>query len=135
MPYLDGGGVWTVGYGDTADVTTGQMITQAEAEDRLKHDVEECDAELNGALKRSINQHQYDSLISILYNVGPGKKGKHDGLITLKSGEPSTLLRMVNEGNFDGAGYQFRRWNKDNGQVVDGLTRRRLAEERLFRAK
>jgi len=44
-------------------------------------------------------------------------------------------LRMLNSGDYSGASAQFPLWNHSNGHVVDGLTRRRLAEQALFNQK
>jgi len=44
----------------------------------------------------------------------------------------STLLRDLNAGDFAGAAAQFELWDHASGQVVAGLLRRRLAEEKLF---
>ena len=43
------------------------------------------------------------------------------------------MLRKLNAGDYDGAAREFRKWNKNDGKVVRGLTRRRVAEECLFR--
>ena len=37
--YQCSAGVWTIGYGHTAGVHKGMKITQAQAEEYLKHDV------------------------------------------------------------------------------------------------
>jgi lysozyme len=44
----------------------------------------------------------------------------------------STLVRMLNAGETAGAADQFLRWNHTNGQVLEGLTRRREAQRSLF---
>ena len=54
------------------------------------------------------------------YNVGTGALQK------------STLIKLLNAGDTQGAADQFLRWNKAGGQVVAGLTRRREAERKLF---
>jgi lysozyme len=40
----------------------------------------------------------------------------------------------VNIGNYRGVPEQIMRWNKANGKVLEGLTRRRQAEADLFNA-
>lgn len=130
--YLDGGGVWTIGYGHTIDVGPGDVCTQGQAEVWLAEDIQDAETAVNRAVTVPLTQNEFDALVSIVFNVGPGKKGVHSGIVTLKSGEPSTLLRKLNAEDYDGAAFEFRKWDKDNGQVVPGLTRRRLAEQRLF---
>lgn len=119
--YLDGGGVPTIGYGHTKDVTLGQECDMAQAVAWLREDVQEAEAAVNRLVKVKISQAQFDSLVDFVFNLGAGAFGR------------STLLRLLNAGDYAGAGAQFARWNKDNGKVVAGLTRRRVAEEALFR--
>ena len=120
MPYMDSVGVWTVGYGSTTDVTPGEPITQAEAEDRLIKDVENAEECVNKHVAVPITQNEFDALCSLVFNVGCGNFRK------------STMLRLLNEGDHDAAAYEFRRWDKAGGQVLAGLTRRRFAEQQLF---
>ena len=47
----------------------------------------------------------------------------------------STLLRVLNEGQYDEVPAQIKRWNKAGGQVLEGLVRRREAEALLFEGK
>ena len=74
-----------------------------------------------------MNQCQFDSLVSWVYNLGPAN---------LKS---STLLKTLNLGNYNGVPEQIMRWNKAtvNGErkVLAGLTRRRKAEALMFEEK
>jgi GH24 family phage-related lysozyme (muramidase) len=44
----------------------------------------------------------------------------------------STLLRLLNRGEYMGAANQFVRWNMAGGKVLPGLTRRRIAERDMF---
>ena len=132
MPYTDSVGVWTVGYGSTTDVTPGEAITMAQAEDRLREDLAYAEKCVNDAVTVPLTQPEFDALVSIVFNVGPGAKGKRDGIITLKNGEPSTLLRKLNDSDYDGACEQFLRWDKAGGKPLAGLTRRRKAEAEMF---
>ena len=54
------------------------------------------------------------------YNVGEGNLAK------------STLLKHVNRKEFEAAAKEFVKWNKANGKVLAGLTRRRQSESLLF---
>ena len=71
-------------------------------------------------LKIQVTQNQFDALVDFAYNVGIGN---------LKS---STLLKKVNAKNFSGAALEFIKWNKADGKVLPGLTKRRTAEKDLF---
>ena len=120
MPYLCPAGVWTVGWGSTTDVTPGELITMAQAEDRLKNDASAAEQCVNDAVNVPLNQNEFDALVSFVFNLGCGNFRK------------STLLKMLNDSDYEGAGMEFRRWDKGGGKVLPGLVRRRLAEQRLF---
>ena len=119
--YKDGGGVWTIGWGHTgSDVTPGRSITQERADFLFDADIIEFEEGVNSLVKVPLTQNQFDALVSFAYNCGG------DAL------ENSTLLRLLNEGEYVRAAAQLPRWNKDNGVVVKGLVRRRAAERQLF---
>ena len=115
-----GGDPWTVGFGSTTDVIPGQRITLGEAQDRLKKDLKHVETCINGAVTVPLTQNEYDALCSLVFNIGCGAFRK------------STLLRMLNEERYEDAAMQFRRWDRAGGKVMDGLTKRRLKEQRLF---
>lgn len=126
--YLDAVGVWTIGYGDTgADVKEDMVITKGEAEDRLERRLREFEGYVKSYVKVVINQNQFDALVSLVYNIGPAN---------FKS---STLLRLLNLTDYQGAADQFPRWNKGrvNGKLVvlNGLATRREKERKLFLEK
>ena len=121
--YLDAVNVLTIGYGHTGpDVKMGQSITEDEALELLRLDVEEFEECVTQNVIVELTQGQFDALVCFAYNVGCG---------ALKS---STLLKLLNAGNYEAAAQQFPKWNKAGGQVLTGLTRRRLAEKSLFLA-
>lgn len=122
--YLDTGGVWTIGYGHTGvDVREGLTIPLSEAERLLTRDLRVAEKHVNEAVKVKLTQNQFDALVSFVYNVGGG------------AFRSSTLLKLLNAGDYEGAANQFPRWNKDNGKVVAGLTNRRHEERVLFLRK
>ncbi|WP_019646052.1 lysozyme [Novispirillum itersonii] len=122
--YLCPAGVWTIGYGTTKinnkPVKQGQVITQAEAEQELVKHCEQVERDILQLVKAPLNDNQKGALISFVYNIGIG------------AFKNSTLLRLLNAGDFTGAAEQFARWNKAAGKVLPGLTRRRAAEKELF---
>ena len=118
--YLCPAGVWTIGYGHTDGVKEGDEITQQEADRLLASDVDLFTAGVQRLVTSDINRNQLGALTSFAFNVGLGNL-RH-----------STLLRLVNKGDFVGAANQFSRWNKAGGKVLAGLTRRREAERKLF---
>ena len=114
------GGVWTIGYGHTAGVKSGMVITEAQAEEYLKADLIAFERYLNG-LGLALNQNQFDALVSFIYNVGTGNFSN------------STLLRKVRANPQDNSIMdEFLRWVYSKGRVLPGLQRRRLAEMKLY---
>ena len=113
-------GVWTIGYGHTSGVKEGQNITKAKAEEFLKQDLKQFEVAVNNLVNVSLNQYQFDALVSFCYNLGPGN---------LKS---STLLKLLNKGDYKGAAEQFDRWVYASGKKLAGLVTRRAAEKDLF---
>lgn len=130
--YRDSGGIWTIGYGHTGEVRAGQTISELTALTLLQADVMECEALLYRIVEVPLNQGQFDALVSFLFNVGPGKVGVKSGLRYLKSGSPSTLLRLLNAGLYQEAAEQFPLWAYAGGQRLPGLLRRRREEQSLF---
>lgn len=117
-------GVLTIGYGHTgSDVKEGQTITKDQAELLLSQDLGMVGRQVEHALDgMRVNQNQFDALCSFVFNLGIGRL------------EASTLLKKLKAGDIEGAANEFLRWNRAGGQVLDGLTRRRQAERRLFLA-
>ncbi|OHX13336.1 lysozyme [Chromobacterium sphagni] len=119
--YQDSVGVWTIGYGHTgADVRSGLTISQNQAEQLLRTDLGRFETGVGQLVTVPLNQNQFDALVSFSYNLGLGN---------LKS---STLLRLLNNKDYNGAAGQFPLWDKAGGQVLAGLHKRRLAEQALF---
>lgn len=118
--YQDSVGVWTIGYGATRGITAGMAITIEQAERMLVNDIGRFEPEIERLIKVPLSQGQWDALMSFAYNLGAANLGS------------STLLRLLNAGNYVGAAEQFPRWNKAGGQVLAGLAKRRLAERAMF---
>lgn len=119
--YQDMVGVLTIGYGHTGpEVKAGMTITQQQADQLLAADLEKFETGVGQLVAVPLNANQFAALVSFSYNLGLGN---------LRS---STLLRLLNRGDYAGAAAQFRRWNRAGGQEVAGLARRRQAEQVLF---
>jgi lysozyme len=118
--YQDTGGVWTIGVGHTGpDVHAGLVITEARADELLRRDLTTAEDAVR-RLFPTTTQNQFDALVSFTFNLGEGQVAG------------STLRRKHNAGDYDGARAEFGRWNKDNGKVLNGLTKRRAAEAKLY---
>lgn len=118
--YKDAVGVVTIGYGHTKTAQMGQRITQAQADDLLRSDIATFESAVTAAVAVLINQNQFDALVCFAFNVGAG---------ALRG---STLLKKLNAGDYQGAANEFLKWDKADGKVLAGLTRRRKSERLLF---
>jgi lysozyme len=116
-------GVWTIGYGTTAGVKEGQVITKERADELLRDDVKRFEDQVLRLVKVPLTQGQLDALVSFTYNLGAANLGN------------STLLRLLNAGDYKGAAAQFDRWNKAGGKVLKGLVTRRAAERAMFEGR
>lgn len=128
-PYKCPGGVWTIGYGSTFYINGEKVsrydseISETFASELLENVVNDFAMKVDKLIKVSLNQNQFDALVSFTYNIGIGAFSK------------STLLKKLNNADFDGASKEFVRWNKANGKVLKGLTKRRNDESKLFSEK
>jgi len=112
--------VWTVGYGHTRGVREGDEITQDKAEYFLLEDLKHFEDYVDRLVEVSLNQDQFDALVAWTFNLGPTNLGE------------STLLKKLNEGHHDEVPSEMARWNRSNGQILEGLKRRRKAEGLLW---
>lgn len=123
--YLDTGGVPTIGWGTTMypsgkRVKMGDTCTKEQADLYLQNDVKMSVSGVLSSVKVQISQAMFDALVSFVYNLGIGQF------------RSSTLLKRINEGSFELASQEFRRWRFDNGVEQAGLLKRRMAEKKLF---
>ena len=116
-------GVWTIGYGHIKTAHEGKVITQEQADEMLVEEMAEYEGYINRAVKVELNQNQFDAMVSWVYNLGNGNLGA------------STLLKVLNMGDYAGVPAQMLRWNKAGGKVLEGLIRRREAEALLFEGR
>ena len=123
-----GGEPWTIGWGSTGvdpfnggRIRKGTVWTRAQCDERFKQHLAQFEqAVINGIGKSATSQPQFDAMVSLCYNIGPSAFGG------------STVLRKHNAGDFPGAAKAFLMWNKAGGKVMNGLTRRRTAEAKLY---
>lgn len=115
------GGIPTVCYGETRGVSLGDSHTKAECDAMLKAAVVQFETGLDRCMTplKTLPLETKVAFVSWAYNVGAG------------AACDSTLVRMVNRGDFVGACNQLSRWNRAGGRVVQGLTNRRKAERDL----
>lgn len=118
--YRDSVGVPTIGYGHTKGVKMRTVITQQQAEQFLKQDLETFERYVNG-IKEVKTQGQFDALVDFAYNLGTTNLAK------------STLLKLIKrKAPVKDIQAQFLRWNKAGGKVLPGLTKRRQWEANRY---
>ena len=118
--YQCSAGKWTIGYGHTAGVYEGMVITEDQANDLLWGDVRVAERCVNGAVQVPLTQGEFDALVSFVFNLGCG------------AFRGSTLLRALNDSDYDKCASELLRWNKAGGRVLPGLVARREAEKERF---
>lgn len=111
-----------IGYGH--DILPAENFTQpmseASADNLLQSDLTSIQSAINSSVTVQLSQSQFDALCDFCYNVG------------INAFTNSTLVKMLNNGNYAGASQQFSRWVHSNGQVNNGLVNRRTADANLF---
>jgi lysozyme len=123
-PYNDSAGHATVGVGHfihrgpvtAADRSRYASFARADAFALLAEDVKPCERFVADAVKVSLNQNEFDALVSLSFNIGTGGLGG------------STVLRRLNAGDRSGAADAILMWTKGGA----GLANRRKRERELF---
>ncbi|MGE3302090.1 MAG: lysozyme [Hyphomonadaceae bacterium] len=113
---------WVVGYNHVRRGAPGAPIDATEAEYLLKEDLEEFAQIIRGTVFASLNQNQFDALVSFGFSVGHNAFARSD------------VLQMMNGGRALEAAAAMDGWahSAADGQIVDHLVRRRAAEKALF---
>ena len=95
-------------------------ISEHDAALFLRRDIASAEKAVRSAVTVPLTQDQFDALVSFTNNVGSEN---------LRS---STLLRLLNRGDYNSVPEQLQRWVKGGGQVLPGLVERREKEAALF---
>jgi lysozyme len=126
----DGVGQATIGWGHKvlpAEASRYQRRMELEEGNALlAEDLRPAEELVRRNVKVPLTQSQFDALVSLAFNAGPS---------AMTEGK-STLLHLVNQGDFAKAASEFPKWNKGrvNGkyQVIPGLVPRRESERKMF---
>lgn len=130
--YKCSAGIWTIGYGNTTylngeKVKEGDVISQDEANKLFKDTIDNFEYQvkmiLGDTLKTILPESAISALVSLSYNIGVSAFAK------------STLLKVIkqNKNNLRDIEFQWNRWNKANGKVLNGLTKRREEEFAIYK--
>jgi lysozyme len=133
--YRDAGGLKTLGIGHLltkTELSTGKIcinglqvdysngITHQQSLDLLDQDVSPAETCVNHFVTTTLNQDQFDALVSFTFNCGVG------------AFQSSTLLKKVNASLFTDVPAQLMLWTKAGGKTCDGLITRRSNECKLW---
>ena len=98
-----------------------KAITKPEAFEMFKFIADKFALKVNELIKSNVNQNQFNSCVSLSYNIG------------VNAFEKSTLLKKVNFNPNDlTIKNEFLKWNKAGGKEVKGLTNRREQESQIY---
>ncbi|MEX3810083.1 lysozyme [Paraburkholderia sp. BR13439] len=118
--YLDNVGIPTVGCGHriiAADhIEVGQVISLERAREFRRRNVAEVERRLNSGIHVPLFQYEYDALVSIVYNSGPGRGA-------------DVIIGKINTGNYRGMHEFILTYRIGDNR---GVRNRRFAEARLF---
>lgn len=119
--YQDIRGIWTIGFGHTGpEVCSGLIWTQAQADLQLTIDEKSAVSTVNAVVEVILTQGEFDALVDFTFNDGG------------HAFATSTLLKLLNDGNYAGAADELLKWDHAGAQVVAGLLRRRTEERNEF---
>jgi len=121
--YQDSVGIWTIGYGHTKNIKEGMTISKEQADNMLLNELDEYCEYVEKAVDVTLKQCEFDALVAWTYNLGPTNLNK------------STMLKKLNNKEYQDVPHEIKRWNKAGGKVLQGLVRRREAESLLFQGK
>lgn len=120
VAYDDLGGIPTIGWGHTYGVHLGMTCTQADADGWLQEDYGHAVSTVNGLVIVELTQGEFDALCDFVFNLGSTNFAH------------SSLLRLLNSGNYSAAALEFDKWDHVAGKVCQGLLRRREEETAEF---
>jgi lysozyme len=130
--YLCSAKKWTIGWGSTKGVGPGMTITEEQAVERLRVDLQDTEAAVLRLVSVALKQHQFDALVSLIFNIGPSRFAG------------STVRKLINaRGSAQEIVASWRLWRNASQKQPDGtikmvqlpgLVRRRLDETNLYSA-
>lgn len=137
--YQCSAGVWTIGWGHTRGVKQGDTCTQEQADKWLQEDLIEFERIVSIWFKK-VNQNQFDALVSLCYNIGPGNLKKSAIYAAVKSDPYDIRIRnyfmrhVYANGRYDGIDNDGDGLIDEPGEVkkLNGLIRRRTEEVTLY---
>jgi lysozyme len=119
--YKDVKGLWTIGVGHLIKESESHLVnatlTDEQVKELLKSDLKWCSEAVERSVRVPLTQTQFDALYSLCFNIGETNFKK------------STVVRRLNDGDYQGAADAILMWNKP-----PELQKRRKRERDLFLA-
>jgi lysozyme len=116
--------LYSIGLGHQIQPNESDLFTKRLSDSEIleifKKDIEKIRVEINKLIKVPLNKNQQLALISLRYNIGPSAFAN------------STLLKILNTGNYTGTALRFAEWRLFEGKINQGLVNRRELERQLF---
>lgn len=125
--YKDNAGYWTIGIGHKIDTqreahllnyTQSNPAPDAVIDDLYERDISGARGAVQAMVKVPLTPNEFAALVSLVFNIGAGAFYK------------STLLKLLNAGDKQGAADEILRWKNAGGQPI--LLARRERERELF---
>ena len=98
-------------------------ITTKQCYDLCRQDLERFCEAVDEIIDVDLSQNQFDALVIFCFNVG------------IDAFKRSTLLKLLNDGDYKSVPEQLMRWTKAGGKQSNGLINRRKAEIMLWNAE
>ena len=130
--YRDTAGLPTIGVGHLLtkdELTSGKLalsvdwhqgLTDAQIDELLRRDLDAAETAVATGVRVRLSSQQFDTLVSFAFNVG------------VTAFRQSTLVRLLNAGDYAAVPAQLRRWIYSAGQVDPILVKRREDEARQW---
>lgn len=133
--YKDVAGLPTIGVGHLLtrdELSSGKILihdnpiryvdglTEEQVMQLLSQDVQAVEKSVTDEVQVDLQLHQFDALVSFTFNVGKG------------AFRNSTLLKLLNKGQYDEVPNQLARWVYSGGKKIRGLINRRRNEINLW---
>lgn len=114
--YQDTVNVWTIGFGETAGVKPGQKTDPVRALVQLQASADKHAKGMVECITAPISQNEFDAYLSFTYNVGVGAFCR------------SSLVKLLNQGKYEEACAELKKWVYAGGKPLAGLVTRRKKE-------
>ncbi len=108
--------VWTIYCGLTKGVGADTVWTVEQCEKAFSKEMSFYEDAIERMVTVPLNQNQFDALVSLVYNIGPGSPTDDEQ----KGFYWSTMRKLINQGKFEEAAAQFKRYKHAGDEESEG---------------